>query len=315
MHLLTKKCRFGGKVAVVGFMTEYHVAGALRDIIPERVIHGTLHVGDQLKWALQLTSALLHIRKHGDFYPDLRLDNIVLSKQDDLVMVDFEQRGVWCEFSAPEVNYLDYISLLASESELPVLVREKYAGLLQTYLPEYKALQGDKYQNPRNGYCTPWLCLDPVERESAEVYMLGRVLWCIFEGQSSPEVAVWQSYQHQSDLTFPHYRRTPTWMRELIAKCTRGRARKESSGPRGVIRRGNFLVLREGDGSETEHQVQKEATGWWKQELEDGEEFLKKRAERKGRGELGDIFGRPKLEEILRVLEDLAARHQNPGSL
>ncbi|TQS32340.1 hypothetical protein Golomagni_07345, partial [Golovinomyces magnicellulatus] len=114
VHLVTKKCGFGNKTAVVGFTVEFHLHGSLRDHIPFYQLHGQLCVAEQTKWSLQLASALLHHRETaGRFYPDLRLDNIVLSKTRDIVMVDFEQRGVWCEFAAPEVNALDFIKILA----------------------------------------------------------------------------------------------------------------------------------------------------------------------------------------------------------
>jgi hypothetical protein len=304
-QLVTKKCRFGSKTAIIGFTTEYHFAGTLRDIIPERAVHGTLRIMDQLKWASQLTSALIHIQEHGRFYSDLRLDNIVLSEHDDLIMVDFEQRGVWCEFAAPEVNYLDYVCMLASDSELPESVKGKYDCLLERYLPGYKRIQADEYHNSEHGYSIPWLCLAPVEHESAEVYMLGRVLWCIFEGQSSPEVAVWQSYQHEPKLSFPSYHRTPPDLKDLIDVCTKGRKAFANLTEGGVVRKGNRLVLRNGDGTETTEELQAEATRWWKRELEKAEKYLEEREERKRCGEMNDSFGRPKLKEVLHMLQGL----------
>jgi len=303
-HLVTKKCCFGGKTAIIGFTTEYHPLGTLRDILPLRRIHGTLHIADQLKWAIQLTSALIHIRKHGRFYSDLRLDNILLSATGDLVMVDFEQRGMWCAFSAPEVNYLDYVHILASDSTIPVPVKERYKRLLQRYVPGYKDLQREEYLNPEHGYSVPWLYLGARAQEAAEVYMLCRVLWCIFEGLSSPEVAVWQSYQHESELQFPDYRRTPLNLRVLIDRGTKGRNGRGSGHGGGIVRRRNCLVLREGDGTETMEAVQNEATRWWKIELEDAEEYLEKIEDKKMNGDTEDWFGRPKLREVLEMLED-----------
>jgi len=91
LNLITKRCNFGGKIAVLGFTTTYHQHGTLRDILPFQQIRGTLDLRSQLKWASQITSALIHIReKGGRSYSDLRLDNILLSNEDDIVMVDFE---------------------------------------------------------------------------------------------------------------------------------------------------------------------------------------------------------------------------------
>src|SRR5699024_1980643 len=87
VHLVTKRCSFGNKVAAVGFTVENHVHGSLRDLIPFLQVHGKVSLDDKIKWSVQLASALVHLRETaGIFYPDLRLDNIVLSKSWDAVM-------------------------------------------------------------------------------------------------------------------------------------------------------------------------------------------------------------------------------------
>jgi len=86
------------------------------------------------------TSALTHIRDQGRYYSGLRLENILLSDTDDLVLVDFEQRGVWCGFGSPELNYLDYVFMLATDSNSPDKVKEKCEKLLKGRIPRYRAL-------------------------------------------------------------------------------------------------------------------------------------------------------------------------------
>lgn len=304
LHLVSKRCRWGGNTAIIGFMTKYHSMGTLRDALPRRAIHGSLTYDDQLKWSIQITSALIHVGRYAGFYPDLRLENIVLSNSDDLIMVDFEQRGVWSGFSAPEVNYLGYMNTLAMEPQMPKELQERYRAILLENCPEIDSLQSEEYRNPKHGYCIPWLCLDPDESESAEVYMLGRLLWCIFEGVSSPEEAVWQSYRHESDITFPSYRQSSVEIRELIDRCTRGR-RVRGANDGGIIRKGNRLMLRGGDGQESEEEVRREATAWWKRELRFAEDFLERRRVRKFGGTVKDIFGRPRLEGVLVELRKL----------
>jgi len=304
-HLVIKKCGFGGKTAVVGFMTEYQPLGTLQALLPFRRIHNTLRYVDQLKWAIQLTSALVHISEHGRFYSDLRLDNILLSATEDLVMVDFEQRGVWCGFAAPEVNYLDQVYMLAADSTIPRSVKGEYDMLMQRFMKGYEKLQKQVYQDPEHGYYIPWLCLSSKEREAATVYMLGRVLWCIFEGLSNPEVAVWQSYPHESELEFPDYRNTPSNLRMLIDQCTKGR---NVSGNQGAtVRKGNSLILREGDGTETMTAVQNEARRWWRKELSEAKEFLKNRESGQLHNGARSCFDRIKLKEVLIILETFQA--------
>ncbi|KAJ9142122.1 Ribosomal protein S6 kinase alpha-5 [Pleurostoma richardsiae] len=328
--LVTKQCRFGGKVAVVGFVEQYHPGGSLRDILPPLRINGRLDVRDQLRWATQITSGLLHVRERGGtYYPDLRLDNIVLSEGSDAVIVDFEQRGVWCEFASPEVNALEYIRILASDSsdcssssssssapedvEIPEEVRARYARLLSRHLPEWELLQfKGEYTNPPAGYNVPWLCLSPAEQEASEVYSLGRALWCVFEGVSAPQrAAVWQSYRWEPDLDFPEYRATPPEVRALIDQCTRGR--REALGTR-VVRRGSRLVFREGAvpgaGSEAQvREIRRFARKWWTAEVKAAEDFLQMREDEMRRGTWsGNYYNRPTLREVLEALEAFRAK-------
>lgn len=301
IHLVTKKCSFGSKTAVVGFTLEYHTHGSLRDLIPFLQLHNRVSLNDKAKWALQLSSALLHLREtSGIFYPDLRLDNIVLSESGDVVMVDFEQRGVWCEFAAPEVNAIEYVRLLAVDEEIPEEIKEKYANLLSGLLPNWEDLgEGEEYRWPCAGYNVPWSCLTPAEQEACEVYMLGRVLWCIFEAKSAPQrAAVWLSYRWEPVVEFPGYTRTPEPIRDLIDRCTRGR---QSGLSRYIVREGNQLVLRrlEHTGLSTPEQVQQTAKQWWAAEIKASEDWLQERADGMQRGDWNEnYYNRPTLKQV-----------------
>lgn len=325
-YLVTKHCRFGGKTAVVGMLLPYYRSpepDSFRDALPRWQINSQVSHLQVLDWAIQLSSAVLHVREQGKmFYPDLRLDNVVLDAQRNIKMVDFEQRGVWCEFGAPEVNAIDYIRILAQaepflpddtpdEPCIPEEAQLHYANILTRLLPGWESLDSrEEYTPPSSnphgyaGYNLAWLCLSPVEQEAAEVYMLGRVLWCLFEGQSAPQPgAVWQSYVREPDLEFPAYRRTPERLRGLIDPCTKGRREMLSSL---VARRGSKLVLRDwNDGEEQDaEEVLGAARAWWMEEIQAAEEFLGMRGERLERGEWeGNYFGRPKLREVLAELE------------
>lgn len=342
-HLVTKRCRFGSKTAVVGFTVELHAPGSLRDAVPLLQAHGIISLATRLRWAGQLASALSHIRTRArTYYPDLRLDNVVMSDAGDAVMVDFEQRGVWCEFAAPEVNAVEYVRLLAVDDEIPAEVRERYAEMLRDLLlrpagikslegiataaggdallvcpgPEREEYvgEGDSGQGSwgfegagdaavgatgagnGGGYNIPWQCLNPAEQEAAEVYMLGRVLWCLFEGVCAPQVgAIWQSYRRESDLEFPSFRITPPPVRALIDECTRGRREPLS---RLVVRRGKRLVMRS-TGEEDAAKVQTTASNWWAEEVEVAETYLRTRADKMAKGTWrGNYWGRPKLMEV-----------------
>lgn len=305
-HLITKKCTFGSKTAVLGFTLELHVHGSLRDLIPFLQVHDQVSLADKAKWSVQLASALVHLRETcGVFYPDLRLDNIVLTGSGDVVMVDFEQRGVWCEFAAPEVNAIEYVRLLAIDDEIPSGIRDKYAAILTSMLPGWEEMgQGEDYIWPCKGYNVPWACLTPKEQEACEVYMLGRVLWCIFESSSAPQrAAVWLSYRWEPLVEFPGYTRTPPAMRDLIDRCTRGR---QAGLTRLIVRRRDKLVLREFEntGESTAQDVQNVARDWWAREIADSEAWLQERAEGMKRGDWNEnYYDRPTLREVYDELE------------
>ncbi|KAL7816773.1 hypothetical protein V8C44DRAFT_321509 [Trichoderma aethiopicum] len=306
VHLITKKCTFGSKTAVIGFTLELHVHGSLRDLIPFLQVHNQVSLADKAKWSVQLASALVHLRETCHiFYPDLRLDNIVLSGSGDVVMVDFEQRGVWCEFAAPEVNAIEYVRLLAIDDEIPPHVAEKYAGMLTSMLPGWEEMgQGEDYVWPSEGYNVPWACLTPREQEACEVYMLGRVLWCIFESESAPQrAAVWLSYRWEPLVEFPGYTRTPPAMRDLIDRCTRGR---QAGLSRLIVRRRDKLVLREFEntGESTAQEVQNVAREWWANEIAASEAWLQERAEGLKRGDWNENnYNRPSLREVHEELD------------
>ncbi|KAH0595967.1 hypothetical protein MHUMG1_06517 [Metarhizium humberi] len=305
VHLVTKKCSFGNKTAVVGFTLEYHIYGSLRDLIPFMQLHGQVSLAEKTKWSLQLSSALRHLHNVAHFfYPDLRLDNIVLSESRDAIMVDFEQRGVWCEFAAPEVNAIEYVRLLAIDDEIDPDIRDKYAGILSEMLPGWEQMgQGEDYIWPSRGYNVPWACLTRTEEEACEVYMLGRVLWCIFEASSAPQrAAVWLSYPWEPLVEFPGYTTTPEPIRQLIDACTRGR---QIGLSKYIVRKQKKLVMRELEDTEdsTPEQVQQMASDWWTKEIAFSEKWLNERAEGMKRGDWNEnYYNRPKLQEVYDAL-------------
>ncbi|GAW18224.1 hypothetical protein ANO14919_076980 [Xylariales sp. No.14919] len=310
IHLIRKACSFGGKHAIVGFTTFYHQHGNLRDLLPQLRIHDRLRREDQLRWSIQVIQALEHLRtRSSTYYPDLRLDNLVMSKNFDIVMVDFEQRGVWCEFAAPEVNAIEYMRLVAADDRIPSEVSSKYQEIMRNLVPDYDRLQEDRYTNPQDGYNASWIALNPEEQEMAEVYMLGRLLWCIFEGVSGPQkAAVWQSYRWESNLEFPEYERTPPELREVIDRCTRGRRQNLGSI---IVRHQSHLLLRHRlEEDHDANQVQAAAMAHWVAELKWAEEFLSERNRLREQGLWNyNYYNRPRLEEVLDSLLKIQAQY------
>lgn len=306
VFLITKKCGFGGKVGVVGFVTHYEPQGTLRDILPSRRIDGKLFLIDQIKWAQQITQSLIHIQTQGPgYYCDLRLDNILLSGTDDALLIDLEQRGLMPPFAAPEVNYLQYVEILANDQSLPQSVVNKYQTLRQRDIVPHLLTTKNTSRADSVGYSIPWLCLTAREREAAEVYMLGRVFWCIFEGTSAPETTVWLKYKNDPDLTFPKFCRTPMCVRGLIESCIKGWA---PSKLQRVMRIGTQLAsaLDSGrSGDDRGDPIQLLQTGWI-EELANAERFLEQRRKLRLDGDV-DGFGRPTLKAVLKALDAFTA--------
>jgi len=238
LYVVAKRCAFGGKNAVCGFILPYYSAGSLKEALPSRALNGTLTLNTQLKWACQITAALLHVHSAGTFYADLKPENILLSPSlpdedynsidDDLILIDFEQRGNWFAWSAPETLYHEYLEIIVSS--LPPEKTAKFAHLLSSYFPAADdvrsrvELDSKKYTNPQHGYCASWIRLILAQQESATVHALGKLLWCVFEGQANVQHSIRNSLRYEPDLEFPAFRRTPEKLRELIYLCTRDTA-------------------------------------------------------------------------------------------
>ena len=107
LYLVTTFCPRHEEYRVCGFILKYHKAGALQEALPRRLCDGTLTLRDQIRWAQEITTALLHVRATaGQFYSDLKMDSILLSSDDDketVILADFEQsRNLW-NWAPPEV--------------------------------------------------------------------------------------------------------------------------------------------------------------------------------------------------------------------
>jgi hypothetical protein len=323
IYLVTKRVGFGNKNAVVGFLLHYHTGGNAVDEIPFMRVHGKLTMHDKLRWAKQLASAVSHVFfKANRFYPDLRTDNMVFSADKDLILLDFEQRGVWCEFGPPEINSIEYVRILASDdaqgfrnfdSAIPDQVRERYVALLDGMLPNWPLLKakGQYAPFPRanmpgvRSYNIAWECLDQSEREAAQVYMLGRALWCIFEGEGAPvRAAAWQSYPFEPAVEFPGFNRSPMGLRPLLTQCTNGRRDQLS---RVIVRRNSKMTLADATKEASIEEVLETARAWWTEEIKYAEQFLSMRAEARKNGTwTSNYFGRPTLREVVTSLENFS---------
>ncbi|PMD45738.1 hypothetical protein L207DRAFT_525084 [Hyaloscypha variabilis F] len=321
--VVTKACRFGGKVGVCGFILGYHAHGTLRDVLSHRRGANEPSLKEKLRWARQITSDLIHIQgTPAGFYSDMKLNNILLAEYENELtplFVDFEQRGGWYSWSPPEVYYLEYFEYLAA-SDIDPSIKENSIAMLRSYLPSwrsrFKQIQYQDWNDP-HGFSNGWLCLTDQEREAGQVFMLGKLLWCLFEGVASVNclVTVETFREDVWEQAFPEFRRTPEPLRALIRKCTVGAMEWKGQLP-AVVRRGNKLYPRgrtgrNGEPEGTAVETQEAARQYWREELRRAERFIEERKLNvmvEGESSfLGFMKERPSFKEVLAVLEDFDA--------
>ena len=315
------------QTGVCGFLLEFYDKGCLEDILTDRRLNGTLVFKDQLQWALDLTSALLHIQASpAHFYSDLRMDQLVLRTTDDgkerAVLLDFEQSRNIYNWAPPEIYYLEWIAELGSQEyartdHLSAATMSKYGAILARYLksrghPETFSLRSH-YDNPDHGWYWPWITSKPTEQESGMVYMLGKALWCLFEGFGDADIVLGRSGREDGQRRFPAFERTPEPLRGLIRQCTQG-AREWIDGPIKIYRRGGKVFPLGKTGLQGEHEGTLEETKdtirqFWKNEMEKAERFVEARIRHdKGQAEKDDVdllyyLRRPSLKTVQKTLQ------------
>ncbi|KAH7363627.1 hypothetical protein B0T11DRAFT_340136 [Plectosphaerella cucumerina] len=315
-----------GQPLVCGFLTPYLEGGSLDVRLPEFRRAGLLSPEYQLHFAKSITSTLILISASpAEFYSDLRLDQIVLSKDETgrytPVFLDFEQSRNLYNWASPEIYYMEWIAELGSphyfrSKAIPEDVTKKYAGVLDCVLEARRytlTAHPQRYDNPPQGWYWPWLISTPEERESAMVYMVGKLLWCLFEGRGDADIVMGRSSPEEGDQRFPNFERTPPRMRRLIERCTAG-AREWIDGPIKIYRRGGVIypLGKTGQGKEPEATAGEtlQAIGeFWQDEMRKAVEFAEARVrwdrkeEMEGDRELLHYLERPRLCEVLAELE------------
>ncbi|KAK4461558.1 hypothetical protein QBC42DRAFT_329780 [Cladorrhinum samala] len=317
-----------GEPRVCGFLARYYPGGTLEDVLPQRRLNGTLQLRHQVGWALDLVKTLIHVKQSPiKFYSDLRPDQLVLSPNPDgsetAVLLDFEQSRNLYNWAPEEIYFLEWIAELglddfARTDDLPKEVMSKYSAMLKEYLtsrghPFPPPLAGATYDNPPHGWYWPWLCSSPAEQESAMVYMLGKVLWCIFEGVQDADIILGRSNPYDGQQRFPHFIRTPPTLQDLIRRCTAG-AREWTDGPIRIYRRGGrvFPLGKTGLNGELEgtlDETKQAIREFWQNEIQEAEQFIAARQRHdQGCATKSDVerlsyLRRPTLAEVQEALE------------
>ena len=306
LYIVTAPPRLG----ICGFILPYHHGRSLLDALSLR---DTVPFPDRVRWSRQITIALLHIHKCpvAKYHADLKPDNVMLTAGGHVKLIDFEQRGGWASWIAPEVASIWYLDLIAKSTTIPNEVTEHYKSALQRLV--------DTSPEAASSHDVAWTRLSPSERESAMVFALGKTLWCIFEQQPTiytdagrgmtREAATW--VDDERSWRFPEFRRTPQQIQRLIKDCTAGADEWDNRRGRSVcldIAKGTFVPA--GDVGNTvegsQLKTQKAAQKWWKNRVDEAEAFLEARVCGEDyNGIQAAANSRPALCDILNELEKL----------
>lgn len=321
---------------VCGFLMKYYNLGTLATTLPMRRRDGTLTLKKQLQWAKDVTSALLHVTSNSaKFYSDLRMDNLVLDDQTDrpetAVLIDFEQGRNVYNWAPPEIYYLEWVAELGCKTwanQTPGLdqkTKDRFSRLLERYLAvighEGPLLsEPDIYDNAPLGWYFPWVLSSQEERNAGEVYLLGKALWCIFEGRGDADIILGRGNVEDGEQRFPEFRLTPEPLRKLITDCTAG-AREWKDGPLGIYRRGGqiFPLGKTGLNGEPEgtfEETKAVIANFWQKEMDKAECFLEARMkyyQGKTNGtdmEWLDYLKRPSLTDVLQTLQSFVGEQK-----
>ena len=277
---------------VCGFLMKYYELGTLYNVLPQRRREGTLVLDQQIQWAKDITSAFMHvISVPGNFYSDLKMDNIVLSANSDgsetAVWIDFEQSRNIYNWAPPEIYYMEWMAELGYEDRgcsdaVDQETRLKYSTLLERFLsirqhPITFQSPPEEHDNPPHGWYYPWLVSTPQEQEACKVYLLGKALYCLFEGLADHSIILGRSTTDEVEQLFREFLRTSPPLQDLIKHCTAG-AREWRDGPMTITRCGGkvFPLGKTGMNGEMEATFEETKVAikdFWQNEMKKAEAF------------------------------------------
>lgn len=217
-YIVTREVNGLLEPAVCGFILEYHSGGTMFQKLADS---GQLPLSVKVKWTRQLLSAMMHVTgPGGSFYSDLKLDNILLSKEGNLVLTDFEQFGAKDQWLHP--------MLWASTESKP---RSHDGQWKNSPINPLCMPRSIYYSNPPMGYWKSFINATKREQEGFEAYSFAKVIWCIFEEATNEHTRATLSPEelratNVSDsrllyTVFPYFEKTPQALRYWIWLCTK----------------------------------------------------------------------------------------------
>lgn len=183
---------------------------------------------------------------------------------------------------------------------VPDHIRSRAADLMRAHYPSWQSEKIAKklgyrscwdHDEPLSGFSAPWLALSPEERDRAQVYMLGRLLWHLFEEVGAIENSLHiEVFREAGDLdhtrpVFPEFSNeldgdghalTPEPIRHLIRICTAGAPEWHGKNPPLIYRDGRLWADIQ-DAKQplgAEKHAQEAMRLWWVDELQEAERFI-----------------------------------------
>jgi hypothetical protein len=241
--------------------------------------------------------------------------------QEIAVLIDFEQSRNVFAWAPREIYLIEWLAIVANSSRVAPSVRRKYTTLIQEYSKSrgvnFLTLgRSELYDNPDVGWYLPWVTSTASEQEAGNVCLLGKVIWCIFEGVGNINVGLRASKPDNESPEFPAFVRSPPVIQDLVKRCTEG-SREWLDGPLGLRRNGSKIYPRGKSGLDGEPRANLDETRAaiqkvWAGELEKGEAIVGARMRHdKGIATADDMeelryLKRPKLQEVLDELEKIS---------
>ncbi|CEI68040.1 hypothetical protein FVEN_g12901 [Fusarium venenatum] len=209
-YIVTREIQGVEESVVCGFILDFHSGGTLLDRLSYPSQYPPITIKDKLKWIRQILQALQHIHcPGGSFYPELRLENIVLSDNNDIILVDLEQFGGPERWLHPRLGRINEAIHDTWEHS-----RVNPCSMSPSIF----------YSNPTAGYMLPFARSSDLQRQTFENYSLAKVMWCIFEEQTNSSTRLDDNstlHPGVTQIMFPQFVKTPEKMKYWIWLCTR----------------------------------------------------------------------------------------------
>ncbi|MCJ1262264.1 hypothetical protein MMC22_002134 [Lobaria immixta] len=169
---------------ICGWLLPYHKKGNLDCYARELRSRNLLSARLLYKWALQIVRGLQFLLNIGTWHGDIKPDNVVISDDEDAILIDFTRS--FCTFATASPEIRDYWE----------------------YTP------GDCIGIPSH-----W-SLDAIEQ--SEVYSIGRTLYLVGEGFDMGEIyktVGWINADYDSKVNFGPHSQTPQHLQVIVLRC------------------------------------------------------------------------------------------------